>query len=609
VVDGTGPRVAGHTRTRATLLPVVYPFTVSDGVCSEGTPRTFRYGGGGGTEPTPSNPPAQPSPSEQPSILSEQPSIPTIPPIIPVTDDMDGLPPLVAREDIDSDSDDEDEGNGVSVNPRPTQFRTRSGRNVRPPNIMNLNAMKVKELKAHKSNNAKELRKKLASQKVRSGVLKHQFISSVKWTHFKNCMLTGQLGKLLGNLHQETDHDIDTVEHLDPSIFAANANSEDTPTYEESMNDPFADEFKKAMWIEWDMLNVVMKAWEIVDRQPWMKVLPSTWALRCNRFPDGLIRKLKARFCARGDKHMEGVDFFETFAPVCNWQTVRIMLIVSLIYDFATLQVDYTAALTQSDIDKPPNWDSMTEEQKESSGVYLELPKGFKQPGKVLRLKKSIYGLRQSPRNWFLHLKEKFAKVGFKQSEYDACLFVSDRVICSVYVDDTLFFSPRQEYTDEMIVKLEASGLSLEAEDDIAGFLGVLIESRGDGTILMTQPGLTERIVKALKSNHLSHKRTPAKHGALGKDEGGEAAHGEYSYPSVIGMIGYLQGHSRSDTTFATSQCARFIHCTKRSREEALERIGQYLKATGDKGLILHPKNHKGRLDIDCYVDADFAGL
>jgi hypothetical protein len=168
----------------------------------------------------------------------------------------------VAREDIDSDSDDEDDGNGVSANPRPTQVRTRSGRNVRPPNRMNLNAMKVKELKAQKSNNAKELRNKLSSQKVRAGVLNHQFISSVKWTQLKSCMLTGQLGKLLGNLHQETDHDLDTVEHLDPYIFAAKANSEDTPTYEEAMNSPFAEEFKKAMGIEWDMLDVVMKAWE-----------------------------------------------------------------------------------------------------------------------------------------------------------------------------------------------------------------------------------------------------------------------------------------------------------------------------------------------------------
>jgi hypothetical protein len=177
------------------------------------------------------------------------------------------------------------------------------------------------------------------------------------------------------------------------------------------------------------MLETVMKAWEIVERQSWMKVLPSTWALRCKRFPDGMIRKLKARFCARGDKQMEGVDFFETFSPVCNWQKVIIVLIIYLIYDFATLQLDYTAAFTQSEIDKPPNWDSMTTREKERSGVYLELPKGFKQSVKVLRLKKSLYGLRQSPRNWFLHLKEKFAQVGFKQSEYYACLFVYDRVI------------------------------------------------------------------------------------------------------------------------------------------------------------------------------------
>jgi hypothetical protein len=131
-----------------------------------------------------------------------------------------------------------------------------------------------------------------------------------------------------------------------------------------------------------------------------------------------------------------------------------------------------------------------------------------------------------------------------------------------------------------MIVKLETSCLSMEAEDDVSGFLGVLIERLGDETILMTQSGLTQRIVKALKIDHLSPKITPAKYGALEKDENGEAAHGEYSYPSVIGMLGYLQGHIRSDTTFA-SQCSRSIHCTKRSHAEFSEWIGQYLKATG----------------------------
>jgi hypothetical protein len=250
----------------------------------------------------------------------------------------------VVRQDEDSDSDeDSDEDEEENRNPAVT---TRSGRRVRPPNRINLNAMKVNELNARKSNNAKDLKKKLSSQKVRAGVLNHQFISSVKWTQLKIFMLTGQLGKILGNLHQDTDHELDIVENLNPSIFAAKANLEDTPTCEEAMNRPFAQDFRKSMEVEWDMLDTVMKAWEIVERQSWMKVMPSTWALRFKRFPDGMIRKLKARFCSIGDKQMEVVDIFEAFTPVSNWQTVRIMLIISLIYDFATLQVDYTEAFT-----------------------------------------------------------------------------------------------------------------------------------------------------------------------------------------------------------------------------------------------------------------------
>jgi hypothetical protein len=103
---------------------------------------------------------------------------------------------------------------------------------------------------------------------------------------------------------------LDTVEHLDPTIFAANSNSEDTPTYEEAMNGPLDDDFRESMEVKCNMLNVVMKAWEIVDRQPWINVLPSTWALIFKRFPDGLIRKLKARLCARGDKKMKVIDVF-----------------------------------------------------------------------------------------------------------------------------------------------------------------------------------------------------------------------------------------------------------------------------------------------------------
>jgi hypothetical protein len=153
-----------------------------------------------------------------------------------------------------------------------------------------------------------------------------------------------------------------------------------------------------------------------------MHVLPSTWAFKCKYFRDGIIRKLQARFCARGDRHIEGLDFFETFAPVVTREKIRIMLIMSIKFFLATLQVNYTAEFVHADIDKSPNWDTMTDLEKERSGVYIEMPRGFGEDGKVLKLKKSLYGLKQSPSNFFLHLKAKLEKVGFTQSENDLCL-------------------------------------------------------------------------------------------------------------------------------------------------------------------------------------------
>jgi hypothetical protein len=83
------------------------------------------------------------------------------------------------------------------------------------------------------------------------------------------------------------------------------------------------------------------------------------------------------------------------------------------------------------------------------------MARGFCEPGKVLRLKRSLYGLKQSPRNFFAHLKSNLEAIGFSSlPDVDPCLFVSDRVICLVYVDDTLFFSPKQEYIDAVIDRL-----------------------------------------------------------------------------------------------------------------------------------------------------------
>ena len=107
------------------------------------------------------------------------------------------------------------------------------------------------------------------------------------------------------------------------------------------------------------------RTWEVVrlDQLPeGANILPSTWALKIKRYPDGRVNKFKARFCARGDRQVEGVDYFEKFAPVVSWSTVRMLMVLSLNLGWATKQVDFSNAFVQA---------TLNEE------VYMSLPSHF----------------------------------------------------------------------------------------------------------------------------------------------------------------------------------------------------------------------------------------
>jgi Reverse transcriptase (RNA-dependent DNA polymerase) len=178
------------------------------------------------------------------------------------------------------------------------------------------------------------------------------------------------------------------------------------------------------------------EAWEIVVREDWINVLPSTWAFKVKHFPDGTVRKLKARFCVRSNRQVQDIDYFETYCPVVSWTTVCLMLILSLSLNLATIQADCTATLIHAPIQED---------------VYIDMPQSYQQPGKVLKLKWCLYRLKQSPRSFFLHLSAQLEAVSFESNpDIDPCLFVSDKVICLDYVDDILFFALKKEYIDEV---------------------------------------------------------------------------------------------------------------------------------------------------------------
>ena len=191
------------------------------------------------------------------------------------------------------------------------------------------------------------------------------------------------------------------------------------------MNGPFKEEYWKAALKEIETLES-MDVWEVVDRDDTtMNVIDSIWAFKLKQFPDGMVKKFKARFCARGDQQLEGIDFFETYAPVVQWTTVCMMLILEILLQLKSKQGDVTAAFVHAELD-------------EKEQVYVEMPLGFRQKGKVLKLKKTLYGLRQSPRAFWKYLSDAMVACGMEVSKLDPCLFVGERVIAVAFVDDIL---------------------------------------------------------------------------------------------------------------------------------------------------------------------------
>jgi hypothetical protein len=163
----------------------------------------------------------------------------------------------------------------------------------------------------------------------------------------------------------------------------------DNPSWREATQGKFADKYCKAMKLEITTLENI-DAWSVIDKTSEHKnVISSTWAFKVKRYPDGLIKKFKARFCARGNQQLAGIDFFETYAPVVQWTTIQLMFILEILLRLKSKQGNVTCTFLHADL-------------KPGKNVFVEMPLGFSQYSKngerkILKLKKTLYGLRQSP--------------------------------------------------------------------------------------------------------------------------------------------------------------------------------------------------------------------
>ena len=374
---------------------------------------------------------------------------------------------------------------------------------------------------------------------------------------------------------------------------AASAKTDpDTLSWWEAMRDKDAQQFKQSATTEITALHK-HDTWKLVDRSKATdKILPGTWVFRRKRNPGtGAIIKYKGRYAVRGDLQ-KGV--FDTFAPVVQWSTVRMLMMIALRYGYHTRCIDFSSAFVQAKLDKP---------------VWIDLPKGDypelfgeNTTGKCLELKKSLYGLSVAPKLWYQHLRDRLIERKFKPSKMDPCLFYRNNIAIAIYVDDMFMIGKHQKELQEIINELSQE-FTVTDEGTLSTYLGIAVK-RTNNQFCLSQPALTQKVIDAAGMHDCGTDGRPASE-VLHASKDKAPHNAQWEYASIIGMLMYLANNSRPDIAFAVNQCARFTHDPREPHTVAVKKIIRYLQGTKDKGLFMtttvEPK-------VDCYADADFAG-
>jgi hypothetical protein len=305
------------------------------------------------------------------------------------------------------------------------------------------------------------------------------------------------------------------------------------------------------------------------------------------RTPSGAFPNYKARICTDGSQQQYGVDYWNTYAPVVSWSSVRLFLTLSHIHRWHSTQIDFTKAFTQPPI---------------KEDVYMHIPQRWhvvdgtlqqhadpkhRDTSYYIKLEKSLYGIKQAVHTWFHHLEPGLCQLGFTASEVDPCLFYKHDCIICLYVDDCLLFSPDPTVIPTVLTALRRD-YHIREEGSVQDFLGVSLSQTADGNLTFQQPALLQSILFDLGLQTCHPKPTPAI-AVLHPDHGGYGRTETWNYRSVIGKLNYLAQMTRPDISMAVHNCARFsIHPTY-LHEQADKRISRYLFATQDKGLVYKP--------------------
>ena len=418
---------------------------------------------------------------------------------------------------------------------------------------------------------------------------------------------------------QDIAHDIDGVESEETenenNINSSNPENAYTTkidkiqipsSYKDAVNDAlYGPEWAYAISTEVTTLQS-LDTWEYVSLPLGKRTVGHKWVFTIKYTPTGQLDKFKARLTAQGFSQVYGDDFLETFSPTMRSDSLRVLLAIAAYEDLSIRQVDVISAYPRS---------------KLHADVYMRPPKGVDcPPGKVLKLKTSLYGLKQSGREWYIEACHGLQGIGLRPTAVEPSIFTLEdkSLILGLYVDDMLILSANEE-SIERVVKSIKKLWDIKDMGEVKKILGLNIQrDRKRHALTISQASYIEETLEKFNLTNAKPASLPVSdRGTLVAMLPNEPQADQSLYQQAIGRLMWITNSTRFDIAYAVGQLSQ--HCNKPTirhwnsviqvlrylsgtRQLKLQIGGDYQDNTGQHAQ----KDYGPRLHGFC--DADYAG-
>ena len=255
--------------------------------------------------------------------------------------------------------------------------------------------------------------------------------------------------------------------------------------------------------------------------------------------------------------------------------------------------------------------------------IYMDIPEGYEGDNSTecLLLKKGIYGLVQSARQWWKKFVEVLRKLEFLGGEVDPCFFIRKgkhgTIMIGLYIDDCLCVGNKEEL-ETFARELEENGLTITLDRYAKDYLGCdIVRFQAEGMIVLGQSHVISKLEKTFSSlvqDKQNYVTPGTPHVAMfrpGKEETTIDKHRHMLYRSGTGMLLYLVKHSRPDLANPVRELSKLLDCPTEAAFKELLRITKFTLDTKNRGLKIKPDISLLKNDVwsmEMYSDSDFAG-